>query len=179
MQLNAKPKRALLNRSPKKAGSRVPDPKVFGLPGSVSQRYGSRLGFGSGSFSHQTKIVNKLDFYCLVTSLWRIIFEEWCTLNVTSKSNEQKYFLLASQRSLTKSRIRSLIRIRKSEVRIHGSGSVPKCHGYGSGFFVPYTRLRIQLHHPPLFFAMAFNKKIIFYEVFLRISNCMHINISL
>jgi hypothetical protein len=64
MQINAKPKRALLNRSPKRAGSSVPDPKVFGLPGSVSQRYGSRFGFGSGSFSHQAKIVKTLDFYC-------------------------------------------------------------------------------------------------------------------
>jgi hypothetical protein len=59
MQINAKPKRALLNRSPKRAGSSVPDPKVFGLPGPVSQRYGSRFGFRSGSFSHQAKIFLK------------------------------------------------------------------------------------------------------------------------
>jgi hypothetical protein len=38
-----------------------PDPYVFGPPGSgsISQRYGSGFGFGSGSFYHHAKIVRK------------------------------------------------------------------------------------------------------------------------
>ncbi len=39
--------------------------------GSVSHKYGSGYGSGSGSFHHQAKIVRKnLDFFCCVTSLW-------------------------------------------------------------------------------------------------------------
>jgi hypothetical protein len=47
-----------------------PDPHVFGPPGSgsISQRYGSGFGSGSGSFYHHVKIVKKnLDSYYYVT----------------------------------------------------------------------------------------------------------------
>ncbi len=58
----------------------LPDPHVFGPPGSgsgsISQRY------GSGSFYLQAKIVRKkLDYFRFVTSFWLFIFEKWyqCT----------------------------------------------------------------------------------------------------
>ncbi len=65
-----------------------------------------------------------------MTSLWHFILDEWCKCRVPGtvpwKSNKHKnYFWLASGRLLPKNRIR----IRKSVVRIRGSGSVSKCHG--------------------------------------------------
>jgi hypothetical protein len=44
----------------------LPDPHVFGAPGSRSSSQRHESGFSSGSFYHQAKIVIKtLDSYCL------------------------------------------------------------------------------------------------------------------
>jgi hypothetical protein len=62
----------------------VPDPHVFGPPGSgsgfIRQMYGPGPGSGSGSFHHQAKnerkIKKNLDSYCFVTSFGLFIFEK-------------------------------------------------------------------------------------------------------
>ncbi len=49
------------------------------------------------SINKQNKMKKNLDLYCFVTSLWLIIFEEWCKCsNVPSKRNKHKNFLFAS-----------------------------------------------------------------------------------
>ncbi len=66
----------------------LPDPHVFGLPGSgsISQRYGS--GAGSGSFHHHAKIVRKT---LIPTILWlflAFIFEKWCMCTFKKVNDE-------------------------------------------------------------------------------------------
>jgi hypothetical protein len=59
----------------------------LGLPGSVSQRY------GSGSFYHQAKTVRKT----LIPNVLELLFDFLSLkndVNVPSKSNKQKIFLL-------------------------------------------------------------------------------------
>ncbi len=78
------------------------------------------------------KVRKNFDFYHFVTFLDFLSMK--IDVNIPSKGNKQKplekttYFLLASCHPLTKKAlIRS--RIRKSMVRIFGSGSIPKRHG--------------------------------------------------
>jgi hypothetical protein len=74
--------------------SGVPDPQVFGPPGSGSgsQRY--------GSFHHQAKILRKS---LISVVLWLFYDSLKSDVNVSSKSKKQeKTFLVASWRSLTK-----------------------------------------------------------------------------
>jgi hypothetical protein len=65
----------------------VPDPYVFGPPGSgsVSHKYGS----GSGSFHHQAKIVRKT-LISTVLSLFYDFLSVKNDVNVASKSKKQK-----------------------------------------------------------------------------------------
>jgi hypothetical protein len=68
----------LIPPTPVNLKASVPDPHVFGPPGSgsISQRCGS----GSGSFHHPSIIKQNskknLDSYCFVTSLGLFIFEK-------------------------------------------------------------------------------------------------------
>jgi hypothetical protein len=73
----------------------LPDPQVFGTPGSgsgfICQRYGSGSGSGSGSFYHQAK--KNLDFYCFVTYFLLFIFEnDIRTVHIPSRSKKKKTF---------------------------------------------------------------------------------------
>ncbi len=74
-------------------------------------------------------IKNNLDSFCFVTPFWLFIFES--DLNVPSKNNKLKYFilkisfLLALWRSMTKIAGSGSISQRSGS----GSGSTPKCHG--------------------------------------------------
>ncbi len=114
------------------SGSGSTDPHIFGPPGSgsISQRY------GSGSFFHHAKIVRKT---LIPTILWLFDFLSLKNyVNVPSKSNKQKNvfnkicFLLASWRSMMRiagSGSGSISQSMDPRIRIHGSGSTPKCHG--------------------------------------------------
>ncbi len=111
----------------------VPDPHVFGPPGSGSGSISQRYGSGSGSFYQQGKIIRKT---LIPTALWLLfwlfIFEN--EVNAPSKSNKQKKVLnkrLVFVGILKVIEENSRIRIHWSEAWIRGSrsGSTPKCHG--------------------------------------------------
>ncbi len=79
-----------------------------------------------------SKKINKiLDFCCLVTSLWLFIF---VNVNVPTESNNQN--------KLEKYLFFCWHLIRKSSVRVQGSGPMPKCHGSGT---LDWKLLLIQL----------------------------------
>ena len=68
------------------SGFSVPDPDVFGPPGSGSVI----ILYGSGSESiNKRKNFKNLDFCCLVTSLWLFIFEDWCNLPTDNKKQNK------------------------------------------------------------------------------------------
>jgi hypothetical protein len=77
-----------------------PDPYVLWPPGSAFGSVSHKYGSGSGSFHHQAKIVKK--------PLFLLLCDFFMTLYQCSGSASGSV---------------------KTEVRIRGSGSVPKCHG--------------------------------------------------
>jgi hypothetical protein len=87
--------------------------------GSIGQRYGSRSRSGYEPFYHQAKIVLKKTWFRLVCNFFTT-FYFWKMMYVTSISNKQKYKFFMSWMSLMKI---------ASMMCIHGSVSVPKCHG--------------------------------------------------
>ncbi len=95
-----------------------PDPYVFGPPGSrsISQRYGSGFGFGSGSFYHHAKIVRKT---LIPTIMWLFLKNLKNDVNLPSKSNKQNFFF----------KISFLFTSWGSMMKILGSGSISQRHG--------------------------------------------------
>jgi hypothetical protein len=98
----------------------VPDPYVFGPPGSgfVSQRYGSDSGFGfrsrSGSFHHQIKIRKTL-----ISSLLRLLYDFLSLKNDVNVPLISKIFVDVLKITDEQSRIRKNVTDQEHCVRIY------------------------------------------------------------
>jgi hypothetical protein len=88
----------------------LPDPSLFCLD--------------PNPFIKKQKSKKTLDFHFLVTSFWLFIYES-CSECMKKPSGKNLFFVGILSANDEKSRIR----IRKSVVRITGSGSVHQCHG--------------------------------------------------
>ncbi len=141
----------------------VPDPYVFGPPGSGSVIILS----GSGSVIFvRTRLRNKKKKVKTLISAVKWLLNDFLSLktaevNVLTESSKQNKlekinFLLASWKYNDKN---NRIRIRKSSVWIQGSGSVQKCHEFGT-LLHRYRSLlfRVAVFWCKMFFTFFFQK---------------------
>ncbi len=82
--------------------------------------------------STSKKSNKNIAFFYFVTSFWLFFFEGWCKWTFKKYWDKKLFFCWNLVSHWQKSRIQIRIRIwiQKSVVRIRGSGSVPKCHGF-------------------------------------------------